>query len=134
MPARVTAPSIELIHRPAKGPSSSWLTPFRLKYEQFVNLMSGKFTKDHPPGTKLSVQYVDWAAKKRTMLMVLSNTCRFCTESVDFYKKLAQERAKHYDARIIAVLPQDVEAGKTNLNKLALSRTIAVPSLRCITT
>lgn len=50
--------------------------------------------------------------------MVLSNTCRFCTESADFYKKLAQERAKHLDARIIAVLPQDVEAGRTYLNKL----------------
>ena len=34
-----------------------------------------------PTGTKLSVQDVDWAAMKRTMLMVLSNTCRFCTES-----------------------------------------------------
>jgi peroxiredoxin len=74
-----------------------------------------------PTGTKLSVQDVDWAAKKRTVLLVLSNTCRFCTESADFYKKLAQERAKHDDARIIAVLPQDVEAGKTYLNKLGVS-------------
>jgi thioredoxin-related protein len=74
-----------------------------------------------PAGTKLSVQDVDWAAKKRTMVMVLSNTCRFCTESADFYKKLAQERAKHDDTRIIAVLPQDVEAGKTYLNKLGVS-------------
>ncbi len=73
-----------------------------------------------PAGTKLSVQDVDWAAKKRTMLMVLSNTCHFCTESADFYKKLAQERAKHDDARIIAVLPQDVGAGQAYLNKLGV--------------
>ena len=40
----------------------------------------------------------------------------FPVESADFYKKLAQERAKDDDARIIAVLPQDLEAGKTYLN------------------
>jgi thioredoxin-related protein len=74
-----------------------------------------------PNGTKISLQDVNWAAKKRTMLMVLSNTCRYCTESADFYKKLAQERAKLDDLRIIAVLPQEVAAGQAYLNKLGVS-------------
>ena len=74
-----------------------------------------------PTGTKLSLQDVNWAANKRTLLMVLSDTCRYCTESADFYKKLAQERAKHDDVRMVAVLPQDVEAGKTYLNKLGVT-------------
>ena len=74
-----------------------------------------------PTGTQISLQDVNWAATKRTLLLVLSDNCRFCTESADFYKKLAQERAKHDDARIIAVLPQDVEAGKTYLNKLGVA-------------
>ena len=74
-----------------------------------------------PVGTKISLQDVNWAAKKRTLLMALSDTCRYCTESADFYKKLAQERAKHDDVRIIAVLPQDVGAGQAYLNKLGFS-------------
>ncbi len=74
-----------------------------------------------PVGTKMSLQDVNWAAKKRTLLMALSDTCRYCTESADFYKKLAQEKAKHDDVRIIAVLPQDVTAGQAYLNKLGVS-------------
>ena len=74
-----------------------------------------------PTGTQLSLEGVDWGAKKRTLLMVLSDSCRFCTESAEFYKKLAQERAKHDDVRIIAVLPQDVSAGQAYLNKLGVS-------------
>jgi cytochrome oxidase Cu insertion factor (SCO1/SenC/PrrC family) len=73
-----------------------------------------------PVGTKISLQDVNWGAKKRTLLMALSDTCRYCTESADFYKKLAQEKTKHDDVRIIAVLPQDVSAGQAYLNKLGV--------------
>jgi thioredoxin-related protein len=74
-----------------------------------------------PTGTQISLQDVNWAAKKRTMVMVLSDTCRYCTESADFYKKLAEQRAKHDDTRLIAVLPQDVGAGQAYLNKLGVA-------------
>ena len=74
-----------------------------------------------PVGTKISLQDVNWAAKKRTLLMALSDTCRYCTESADFYKKLAQEKAKHDDVRIIAVLPQDLSAGQAYLKKLGVT-------------
>lgn len=74
-----------------------------------------------PTGTKVSLQDVNWAANKRTLLMVLSDGCRFCTESADFYKKLVQERAKHNDVRIIAVLPQEVGTAQAYLNKLGVS-------------
>lgn len=77
--------------------------------------------KPVPTGTKLSLQDVNWAANKRTLVMVLSDTCRYCTESADFYKKLAQERAKHDDVRMVAVLPQDVGAGQAYLNKLGVT-------------
>jgi thioredoxin-related protein len=74
-----------------------------------------------PTGTKVSLQNVNWAENKRTLLMVLSDGCRFCTESADFYKKLAQERAKHNDVRIVAVLPQEVDAAQAYLNRLGVS-------------
>lgn len=72
-------------------------------------------------GSRLSLQEVNWAENKRTLLMVLSNGCRSCTESAGFYKKLVQERAKRNDVRIIAVLPQEVSVARAYLNKLGVS-------------
>ena len=74
-----------------------------------------------PTGTRVSLPEFNWAANKRTLLMVLSDGCRFCTESAGFYKKLAEERAKHNDVRIIAVLPQEVGTAQAYLNKLGVS-------------
>jgi len=74
-----------------------------------------------PTGSKVSLQNVNWAAKKRTLLMVISSSCHFCTESADFYKKLAYERTKYDDMGIIALLPQDVGAGQAYLKTLGVS-------------
>lgn len=57
-------------------------------------------------GEKLSVPGVDWRASDRTLLMVLSSTCRYCTESAPFYQRLAQQKSGRADARLVAVLPQ----------------------------
>jgi thioredoxin-related protein len=88
-------------------------------------LLSGAAPNANAPdapsnGTRMSLQDVNWAAKKRTLVMVLSDSCRYCTESADFYKKLAQERAKDDHTRLIAVLPQDVAAGQAYLNNLGV--------------
>ena len=72
-------------------------------------------------GTRLSLQDVNWTENKRTLLMVLSDGCRFCTESAEFYKKLLQERAKRNDVRIVAVLPQEIRVARAYLNKLGVS-------------
>ena len=72
-------------------------------------------------GTRLSLRDVNWAENKRTLLMVLSDGCRFCTESAEFYKKLAQERVKRNDVRIVAVLPQEISVARAYLNKLGVS-------------
>jgi hypothetical protein len=72
-------------------------------------------------GTKLSLDGVDWAQNKQTLLMVVSETCHYCTESADFYKRLAAERAARGDLRIVAVLPQEVAAGRAYLEKLGVA-------------
>lgn len=65
------------------------------------------------PGTKLSLPGLDWEKGERTLLIVLSTRCRFCTESTPFYQRLAWQRGERGDARLVAVLPQDgVEAQK----------------------
>src|ERR1051325_2154425 len=63
-------------------------------------------------GMKLSLPGVDWGQSDRTLLLVLSTTCHFCSESTPFYQRLAQEKSKHGDVRLIAVLPQSVDAAQ----------------------
>jgi thioredoxin-related protein len=69
-------------------------------------------------GKKINLSEVDWQKNRQTLLLVLSTTCHFCTESAPFYQTLTKERG---DTRIIAVLPQTVNDGKDYLNKLGVS-------------
>jgi hypothetical protein len=72
------------------------------------------------PGTKLSVPGIEWDKNDRTLLLILSTTCRFCTESSPFYQKLAQEKAER-GGSLIAVLPQSVVESQKYLNDLGVS-------------
>lgn len=59
-------------------------------------------------GTKLSLPGMEWGRNRRTLLMVLSTNCHYCTESAPFYQKLVQEKTNHTDVGLLAVLPQSV--------------------------
>lgn len=72
------------------------------------------------PGTKLSIPGVEWGGAERTLVMALSTTCRYCTESAPFYQKLAQEKAKHADVSLLAVLPQSGEESQKYLGGLGV--------------
>jgi hypothetical protein len=69
------------------------------------------------PGTKVSLTGMDWSKSDRTLLMVLSTGCHFCTESASFYQRLAQERVQHEGTRLVAVLPQDAVAAQKYLSE-----------------
>ena len=73
------------------------------------------------PGTKLSVPGVEWDKNERTLLLVLSTGCHFCTESSPFYQRLAQEKAKKGGVGLVAVLPQSVGESQNYLNGLGVS-------------
>jgi len=73
------------------------------------------------PGTKLSVPGVEWEKNNRTLLLILSTTCHFCTESSPFYQRLAQEKAKRGGVSLIAVLPQSVGDSQKYLNDLGVT-------------
>ena len=73
------------------------------------------------PGTKLSVPGVEWGKNERTLLLVLSTSCHFCTESSPFYQRLAQEKAKKRGVGLVAVLPQSVDESQKYLNDLGVS-------------
>jgi hypothetical protein len=73
------------------------------------------------PGTKLSVPGVEWNKNERTLLLVLSTSCRYCTESSPFYQRLVQEKAKKGGVGLVAVLPQSVDESQKYLNGLGVS-------------
>ncbi|MFN2576678.1 MAG: hypothetical protein ABR607_03200 [Pyrinomonadaceae bacterium] len=70
-------------------------------------------------GTKIALTGVDWSKSDRTLVLVLSTTCHFCSESAPFYQKL--EEQKPNDLRLVAVLPQTVEQSRVYLNKLGVA-------------
>jgi thiol-disulfide isomerase/thioredoxin len=73
------------------------------------------------PGTKLSVPGVEWGKSERTLLMVLSTSCHFCTESAPFYRRLAQEKARNGKVSLVAVLPQSASDSQKYLNDLGVT-------------
>jgi hypothetical protein len=70
------------------------------------------------PGTKISLAGVDWSKSSRTLLLALSTTCHFCTESAPFYQKLQQQ--KRQDVRLLALLPQPLQESRSYLDKLGV--------------
>ncbi|MBS1793693.1 MAG: redoxin family protein [Acidobacteria bacterium] len=59
-------------------------------------------------GTKIDLPEVDWQANRKTLLLVLQKGCRFCTESMPFYKTLIP-KASEKGVKVIAVLPNSPE-------------------------
>ena len=76
--------------------------------------------KEIAAGTKLNLPNVDLSQSDKNLLMVVSNTCHFCSESADFYKRLVQEKASRGGFRMIALLPQPVEQGNEYMQKLGV--------------
>ena len=78
------------------------------------------------PGTKVSLPGVDWSKNSRSVVLALSTTCHFCSESGPFYQEL--ERQKPSNVGLIAVLPQPVEDSRNYLNKLGVKTANLVQS------
>ncbi|MDQ3254940.1 MAG: redoxin family protein [Acidobacteriota bacterium] len=84
-------------------------------------ILSGPPTKQanqSSVGTKLNLSDVDWAKNSKTLLLALSSTCYYCTESAPFYRQLVQKKG---NVRLIAVLPQAVDSGRKYLDTLGVA-------------
>lgn len=66
----------------------------------------------------LSTLNVNWATNKKTLLLVLSNTCHFCRESAPFYKQLV---AESHSSHMIALFPQPVEEAEKYLKTMGVN-------------
>lgn len=68
-------------------------------------------------GTKISLSGVDWGKNGKTLLVVVSSGCHFCSESAPFYRRLLHEVAGG-QVRLVAVLPQQIDEAKAYLTSL----------------
>jgi hypothetical protein len=59
-------------------------------------------------GKKIKLADVNFADNRHTVILALQKTCRFCNESIPFYKRLLAE-TKDKNIRIIAIFPSPVE-------------------------
>lgn len=82
-----------------------------------VNLQNTQrnFDGGNQSGKKINLPEVDWQKNGQTLLLALSTTCHYCSESAAFYQQISKER--NSNTRIIAVLPQPVDESKDYLNK-----------------
>jgi peroxiredoxin len=57
------------------------------------------------PGTQFALKNVDWRSSEKSLVLAVSTTCHYCTESAAFYRKVIAE-CKQRGVRTVAVLPQ----------------------------
>jgi len=78
----------------------------------------GRSHPSDPIGTRLKLDGVDWRGHP-SLLLALSVGCHFCTESADFYRKLAAECRKD-GLHLSAALPQPENESKSYLLNLGV--------------
>jgi hypothetical protein len=71
---------------------------------------NGSSKRTVQPGSKVSLEGVDWTQASRTLVLALSTTCHFCTESAPLYRQIEQQRVN--DLKIVSVFPQNVADAK----------------------
>lgn len=68
-------------------------------------------------GEKINLPDIDWQKNGKTLLLAVSTTCHFCTESGPFYQHIVKE---HGDTQLVALVPQQVDEGRQYLKKLGV--------------
>ena len=65
---------------------------------------------------KIQLPGIDWSRNEQTLVLAISSTCHFCTESAAFYRDI-RACTRVYT---IAVLPQSVDEGRNYLRNLGV--------------
>lgn len=69
-------------------------------------------------GTKIYLPGIDWSKNSKTLLLVLSVGCKFCSASAPFYQNLTKQTASSKGAKLVAILPQSPDQGGEYLRSL----------------
>lgn len=78
------------------------------------------------PGVKLQINDIDFSESEQNLLLVLSTTCRYCSESMPFYRSIATLNSERRRLRMIGVFSGEMDASIKFLTEyeLALDRVI----------
>ncbi|HEX8369579.1 MAG TPA: redoxin family protein [Pyrinomonadaceae bacterium] len=74
-----------------------------------------------PVGKAVPLEGINWKENKKTLVLYISTTCRYCNESSPFYKLLAEKYSSDKNIKLIAVLPQPVDESKEHLKDLGIN-------------
>jgi rhodanese-related sulfurtransferase len=66
----------------------------------------------------LSLRDVNWENNGKTVVLLLSQACRYCLESGPFYQRLTAALSSHPVAKVVAVFPNKVIRSQEFLDKL----------------
>jgi hypothetical protein len=81
------------------------------------------------PGTELfqkgraapALEGVTYASKPLTLVMYVRSTCGFCTESMPFYRSLAERRVDRSALQLVAVSPEPASVSQSYLQTHSVS-------------
>jgi peroxiredoxin len=90
-----------------------------LAAQRFWSARTNAKTTSPEIGTKVSLASVDWSKSDRNLVLVLSTTCGFCSQSAPFYKELVPD-AEQRGIQVIAVLPQALSESRSYLDGLGV--------------
>lgn len=60
-------------------------------------------------------QELDWQKSNKTLILALQKSCKYCSESMDFYQRLVP-KAADARVRIVAILPDELHEAEGYLN------------------
>lgn len=71
------------------------------------------------PGERLSIPQIQ--PRSQTLVLALSNSCHFCSESGPFYRELQERTVSRRDILVVAVFPQATSESVPYLKTLGLA-------------
>lgn len=78
------------------------------------------------PDARLIVNGINWADSERTVLVALGKECKYCSDSAEFYRRLAAGIAGQTNTRLIALFSEKESDGEAYLKQLA----VPIPEVR----
>ena len=66
----------------------------------------------------LSINGINWADSDRTVLLALAQECKYCSDSAEFYRRLAAGIASQSSTRLIAVFSEKESGAEAYLKQL----------------
>jgi hypothetical protein len=69
---------------------------------------------------RLIINGINWADSERTVLIALGKECRHCSDSAEFYRRLAAGIAGQTNTRLIALFSEKESEGEAYLKQLAV--------------